>query len=345
MRHIIISDPTLRDGNHAVGHRLSAEQIAGYCRAADRAGIPIVEVGHGNGIGASSLLLGKARCSDEEMLQTARANLHHSRLGVHLIPGFGTITRDLAPALDLGVDVVRVATHCTEADISRRYIEFARKRAKTVYGVLMMSHMAAKDELLRQAQLMEAYGAECVILMDSAGHYIPREVTERIACLVEGLTAPVGFHAHNNLGLAVANSVAAVEAGASMVDGTARGFGAGAGNAPLELLAAVLSRYGYETGIDLYGVLDATDYAEAELLRVIPATSSTSIVSGLAGVFSGFKTPVVRIADEMNLDPRDILFELGRRQIIAGQEDFILEVAINLARRTGTIPRQRTPAR
>lgn len=340
MRAIVISDPTLRDGNHAVAHSLSAEQIAGYCRAADRAGIPIVEVGHGNGIGASSLLLGKSGCSDEEMLQTARENLHHSRLGIHLIPGFGTISRDLAPAIDLGVDVVRVATHCTEADISQKYIEFARDRGRTVYGVLMMSHMVAKEELLRQAQLMEAYGAECVILMDSAGHYVPRDVTERIAYLVEELTTAVGFHAHNNLGLAIANSVAAVEAGASMVDGTARGFGAGAGNAPVELLVAVLGRYGYDTGIDLYGILDATDYAEAELLSGIPATTSTSIVSGLAGVFSGFKNPVMRIASNMNLDPRDVFFELGRRKIIAGQEDFIMEVATDLARRAGTLPRQ-----
>ncbi len=335
MSNITISDPTLRDGNHAVAHQLSLIQIAGYCRLADRAGIPIVEVGHGNGIGASSLQLGKALCADAEMLTIARENLQGSRLGIHLIPGFATISRDLSPALDRGVDVVRVATHCTEADTSQKYIEFVRNRGRTAYGVLMMSHMADVDELLKQSRLMEAYGAEAVILMDSAGYYLPQDVAARVGRLAGELTVPVGFHAHNNLGLSIANSLAAAQAGASIVDGTARGFGAGAGNAPLELLVAVFTRMNYDTGIDLYAALDAAEYAEANLLSVTPAASSTSIVSGLAGVFSGFAKPVQRIAREMNVDPRDIFFELGRRRIIAGQEDFIVDVAQELARKAG----------
>jgi 4-hydroxy 2-oxovalerate aldolase len=331
---VILSDPTLRDGSHAVKHQLSASQIAGYCRMADAAGIPIVEVGHGNGIGASSLQLGQAMCSDEQMITTARSNLHQARLGIHLIPGFATIQRDLAPALDLGVDVVRVATHCTEADISCRYIEFSRRRAAAAYGVLMMSHMASGNELLKQARIMESSGAEYVILMDSAGTYVPRDVEERIALLAAELNIPVGFHAHNNLGMAIANSLAAVMAGATMLDGTARGFGAGAGNAPLELLVAVLNRYDYETGVDLYRALDLADHAATELMREVPSTSSIGIVSSLAGIFSGFQDPVLRAAAEMDVDPRDIIFELGRRKVIAGQEDVIVEVAIKLSKKS-----------
>ena len=331
MNKISISDPTLRDGNHAVKHQLSGRQIAGYCRAADAAGVPTVEVGHGNGIGASSLQLGESKCADREALSIARENLGNARLGIHVIPGFATIRKDLAPAIDRGVDVVRVAAHCTEADLTQRHIDYTRTRDKIVYGVLMMSHMATKEVLLDEARKMESYGADGIIFMDSAGHYLPDDVTERVKHLVEGLDVPVGFHAHNNLGMAIANSLAAVQAGATMLDGTARGFGAGAGNAQLEVLVAVLERYGYETGIDLYKMLDAADYAEAELLEVVPSVSSASIVSGLAGIFSGFLLPVTRIADELNLDPRDIFLELEKRSIIAGQEDYIVEVAMELA--------------
>jgi 4-hydroxy 2-oxovalerate aldolase len=329
-KSVLISDPTLRDGNHAIQHQLSAEQIAAYCRAADAAGVPIVEVGHGNGIGASSLQLGESKTPDREALTTARKNLKNSKLGIHMIPGFATIDKDLAPAIDMGVDVVRVAAHCTEADLTERHIAFARSKNRTVYGVLMMSHMASKETLLEEAQKMENYGAEGFIFMDSSGHYLPSDVTERVETLIRGLSIPVGFHAHNNLGMAIANSVAALEAGATMLDGCARGFGAGAGNAQLEVLVAVLERMGYHTGIDLYKVLDAADLAEKELMKVIPVIKSTSVVSGLSGVFSGFMKPVERIAKQFEIDPRDIFFELGRRKVIAGQEDLIIEVASDL---------------
>lgn len=329
-KSVLISDPTLRDGNHAIQHQLTADQIAAYCRAADAAGIPIVEVGHGNGIGASSLQLGESKTPDREALSVARKNLKNSKLGIHMIPGFATIDKDLAPAIDLGVDVVRVAAHCTEADLTERHIAFARSKNRTVYGVLMMSHMASKETLLEEAQKMESYGAEGFIFMDSSGHYLPSDVAERVTTLVGGLSIPVGFHAHNNLGVAISNSVAALEAGATMLDGCARGFGAGAGNAQLEVLVAVLERMGYHTGIDLYKVLDAADLAERELMKVVPTIKSTSVVSGLSGVFSGFMKPVERIAKQFDLDPRDIFFELGRRKVIAGQEDLIIEVATDL---------------
>lgn len=337
MKKVLLSDASLRDGNHAIRHTLTADQIGEYCRAIDMAGVDIVEVGHGNGIGASSLQLGESACNDEVMLRTARENLKKAKLGIHMIPGFATIEKDLKRAIENGVDVVRVASHCTEADITQRHIEYARKQDKLVYGVLMMSHMASKLVLLEEARKMESYGAQAIIIMDSAGNYLPSDVKERIECLVKGLTIPVGFHAHNNLGMAIANSIVALEAGAEILDGCARGFGAGAGNAQLEVLVAVLNRMGYQNGVDFYKLLDASDLAEKKLMEGPPTITSLSIISGLSGVFSGFMKPVARIAAELKLDPRDIFFELGRRKIVAGQEDFIMEVAKDLAHKTGSI--------
>jgi 4-hydroxy 2-oxovalerate aldolase len=332
-KHVLISDPSLRDGNHAVGHQITAEQVRAYCERAEDARIPVVEVGHGNGIGASSLQLGEAAATDAELLAAARGALRTSQLGVHIIPGFATIEKDLKPALEAGVDVFRVASHCTEADLTERFITFARNAGRTAYGVLMMSHMASPDVLVEEAQKMEAYGAETLVIMDSAGNYLPDDVRQRIGLLVDSLAIPVGFHAHNNLGCAIANSVAAVEVGATMLDGCARGFGAGAGNAQLEVLVAVLHRLGYDTGIDLYKVLDLGNFAEASIMEEVPIISSTSIVSGLSGVFSGFLKPATRIAGDFKIDVRDVFFELGRRGVVAGQEDLILEVAEDLSRR------------
>ncbi len=331
MSFVLISDPSLRDGNHAVSHKLTADQIAQYCKLADEAGVPIVEVGHGNGLGASSLQLGESAVSDHEMLAVARANLKNSKLGIHVIPGFATIEKDLKPAIDQGVDVIRIASHCSEADITERHIKFAREAGKTVYGVLMMSHMLPPRLLAEEASKMESYGAEVLIFMDSSGHFLPEDVTERVLRLKEAVSIPVGFHAHNNLGMAIANSIAALQAGASVLDACARGFGAGAGNAQLEVLVAVLHRMGYETGIDLYKVLDLADIAEESIIPKVPTISSVSVISGLSGVFSGFIKPVMRISKEFGIDPKDLFFELGARKVVAGQEDLILEVAGELA--------------
>lgn len=329
---IRVSDPTLRDGNHAVAHQLSDDNIARYCRAAEAAGISIVEVGHGNGLGASSLQLGEAKTTDYVALTTARANLINSKLGIHVIPGFATIERDLKAALRLGVDVVRVASHCSEADICERHISFSRNEGAEVWGCLMMSHMITPTMLLEQARKMESYGAEGVVFMDSSGHFMPDDVRMRVEALVDGLGIAVGFHGHNNLGLAIANSIAAADAGATLLDACARGFGAGAGNTQLEVLVAVLDRLNYSAGIDLYKMLDAADLAEKLLMKEMPTIRSVNVVSGMAGVFSGFMKPVARIAKEFDVDPRDIFFELGRRRIVAGQEDIILEVAKDLAK-------------
>ncbi len=331
MKKLLISDTTLRDGNHAVRHQLALENFASYCKAAEHAGISIIEVEHGNGLGASSMLVGEAKVSDEDILSISRKNLINTRLAIHVIPGFCTIKNNLAKAVDLGVDIFRVASHCTEADITSRHLDYVRSAGKTAYGVLMMSHMATPQDLLAEAKKMESYGAEAVVIMDSAGVYFPADVTERISILANELNIPVGFHGHNNLGMAVINSVTAVEAGASILDGSIRGFGAGAGNTQLEVLVAVLGRLGFETGIDLYKILDAADIAESEFNPIAPFSSPVSIISGLAGVFSGFSKQVSKVARDYEVDPRDIFFALGKRNAVAGQESLIIEVARELS--------------
>jgi len=224
MKKILISDPTLRDGNHAIRHQLTKEQIGSYAKMADAAGIPIIEVGHGNGIGASSMQVGLAKELDATLLSTARENIKKSKLGVHVIPGFATAKRDIQLAIDCGVDVFRIASHCTEADVTKNHISYVREKGKEVYGVLMMSHMASINTLVEEAQKMQSYGAEAIIIMDSAGAYLPTDVEQRIKALVGSLKIQVGFHGHNNLGMAVANSIIAANEGATILDACARGL-------------------------------------------------------------------------------------------------------------------------
>jgi 4-hydroxy 2-oxovalerate aldolase len=332
MPQILIIDSTLRDGNHAIRHQLNSKQLTLYAAAADAAGMPIVMVGHGNGLGASSLQVGESLLSDSQMLRVARKKLVNSKLGVFSIPGFATINKDLSLAIDMGADVFCISSHCTEADTTQRHIGYVRERKKSAYANLMMTHMVSKEILIEECIKLQSYGAEGVILMDSAGAYLPRDIRERISALVDALKIPVGFHAHNNLSLAVANSIAAVEAGATILDCCSRGFGAGAGNAQLEVIVAVLEKMGYSTGVDLYKVLDLSEIAEKELLKKVSSgIKSISIVSGLAGVFSGFVKHVERISQQYGIDPRDVFFELGRRKAVAGQEDLIVEIVVQLA--------------
>jgi 4-hydroxy 2-oxovalerate aldolase len=328
---VIICDSTLRDGSHAYSHQINLDQVTAYATASEEAGFNFLEVGHGNGLGASSLQVGESLVPEREMLRAARKCLVRTKLSVHVIPGFATIKRELANALEDGVDLFRIGCHCTEADITQRHISFVRSSGREAWGVLMMSHMISAEELLEQAGKMQSYGAQGIVLMDSAGSYLPRDVTRKIGLLTSKLEVPVGFHAHNNLGLSIANSLAALEAGARIVDGTAKGFGAGAGNAPLELLAAVLQHEEFITCINLYKALDAADVATRLFAGSLPDSNGHTIISGLAGVFSGFSKPVLRAARESGIDARDIFFELGRRRVVGGQEDLILEVAAQLA--------------
>jgi 4-hydroxy 2-oxovalerate aldolase len=329
---IIICDATLRDGSHAYSHQINLDQVKSYAAAAEVAGFSYLEVGHGNGLGASSLQVGESLVPEREMLYAAKGCLKNTKLSVHVIPGFATIKREIVNALEVGVDLFRIGCHCTEADISQRHISYVRAAGREVWGVLMMSHMASANLLLEEAKKMQSYGAQGIVLMDSAGAYFPKDVTEKIGLLANRLEVPVGFHAHNNLGLSIANSLAALESGARILDGTAKGFGAGAGNAPLEMLAAVLMNQGYNTSVDLYKALDASELAARLFAGSLPDSNGITIVSGLSGVFSGFAKPVQRASLQMGVDPRDVFFELGKRRVVGGQEDIIIEVASELAR-------------
>lgn len=329
MKNIIITDSSLRDGNHSVKHTISLDSIEKYCNFADQAGIPIVEVGHGNGLAASSLLIGKSPNSDKEMLTTARKSLLNSKLGVHTIPGLSTID-DAKAAIDYGVDVFRVATHCTEATLSKSHIEYLAKSNKEVLGVLMMSALISPTELAEQAKIMEEYGAQAVIIMDSTGTYLPLDVKERISLLCSTLNIPVGFHAHNNLGCAVANSLEAVNAGATYIDACIRGFGAGAGNAPLELILPVFEKSGYTTNISFEETIKEADKAMDYLIPSAPITTPINILTGLTRLFSGFEKPIIKASKLYGVEYSSLIFELGNRKLVAGQEDLILEVAQKL---------------
>jgi 4-hydroxy 2-oxovalerate aldolase len=322
---VTISDPTLRDGNHAVGHKITLEQIKKYAKAADQSGVAIIEVGHGNGLGASSLQLGFAAHSDRDMLRCAREQISTAKLGIHIIPGFGKLS-DIKIAMEEGVDIFRVAAHCTEADTTERYINYLSEHGKESHGVLMMSHMASKETLLYESLKMQAYGAKAIILMDSAGAYTPIDTTSKVSWISDHVEIPVGFHAHNNLGLSIANSIAAVQSGASIIDATIKGFGAGAGNTSLEVLIAVLGKYGYKTKANLNDILNLADSAEQFLVKKSPSIQTRNISSGINGVFSGFDKHVMEAAKKYKLNEQDIYKELGKRNVVAGQEDIIIEV-------------------
>jgi 4-hydroxy 2-oxovalerate aldolase len=335
MSQVLFFDSTLRDGSHAVAHQLSIANIKKYCNQIDSAGLHTVIVGHGNGLGASSLQVGIAAVPDVEMLKAARKELKKTRLGIFLIPGFGTIKDDIQPAINIGVDIFCVAIHCTEADVTKQHIEFLKKKNKEAYGVLMMYHMASKERLLEEAKKMQSYGALGVILMDSAGASDPGMVEETVRFLSKNLDIMVGFHGHNNLGLAVANSLIAMQSGARIIDGTVRGFGAGAGNCQLEVLIGLLSKMGISTELDLYRLMDVSENIVSKIMKKPQEISSISLISGIAGVFSGFAGHVKKAAERFKVDPRDIFMELGRRKMVAGQEDFIVDVAMYLASRKG----------
>ena len=330
MNEIIITDSSLRDGNHSVKHQISLKSIKKYCQFADNAKIPVVEVGHGNGLGASSILIGEALHTDKEILTTARKYLTNSKLGVHIIPGLATIKKDIDQAIDLGVDVFRVASHCTEATVSKSHIEYLQKKNKTVYGVLMMTALASVDELVENAKIMQDYGAEALIIMDSTGTYLPFDVEERISILVDQLSIKIGFHAHNNLGMSVYNSIVAIQNGATYIDACIRGFGAGAGNTPLEVLLPVMEKYDYQLDIDFNFLIKEADNVMNYLIPRPPHISPVNILTGLNRLFSGFEKPIIQASKINNLEYSSLIFELGNRKLVAGQEDLILEIASKL---------------
>lgn len=326
-----ITDTSLRDGSHPMRHQFSVEQVRAVAQALDEAGVPVIEVTHGDGLAGSSIQYGFSGTAEMELISAARAVCQRAKIAVLLIPGIGTVG-ELKEALERGAQVVRIATQCTEADISEEHFEVAKKLGMEAIGFLMMAHMRPPEVLAQQARLMESYGADCVYIVDSAGAMLPSDAHVRVKALKEALSIQVGFHAHNNLGVAMGNSLAALEAGADQLDGCLRGLGAGAGNAPTELLAAVLDKMGRNPGLDIYKLMDAAEYVIAPMMPFQPIPSRDAITIGYAGVYSTFLLHAQRAGERYGIDPRTILTELGRRQAVAGQEDWILDVALELAR-------------
>jgi 4-hydroxy 2-oxovalerate aldolase len=327
-------DTSLRDGMHSVSHSFTAEQVAAVAGALDPTGVRFVEVTHGDGLGGSSYQYGFAAASDGELIDAAVAAVERTEIAVLLLPGIGTIGM-LADARSRGAAAVRVATHCTEADISAQHLAWAREQGMFAIGFLMMSHMVEPERLAEQAALMESYGAQVVYAVDSAGALVPSGARERVAALRERLEVEVGFHAPNNLGCAVGNSLAAIEAGASWVDGSLRGLGAGSGNTPTEVLAAALVKAGIPTDVDVFALLDAAEDVVAPLLPRPQIADRAAVTLGYAGVYSSFLRHAERAAEKYEVDPREVLIELGRRGVVGGQEDMIIEVAATQAERAG----------
>ena len=328
-KSIVINDCTLRDGMHAIGHQYTVEQMVAIATKLDQAKVPLIEVSHGDGLGGNSVNYGFSRHSEAEYLQAVAQALTHSKLAALLLPGIGT-RREVEMAIDHGVTTLRVATHCTEADIAKQHIEYARGRGLDVVGFLMMAHMVSPEELLVQAKLMESYGAHCVYVTDSAGALLMEETRERVGRLRGELECEVGFHNHNNLGLGVGNTIVAIQAGADRVDASLAGMGAGAGNCALEVLVAVTERMGIQTGVDLYPLIDAADHLVRPLQQRPVQTDGSALMLGYAGVYSSFLLHTERAAVLHGVDARDILVELGRRGMIGGQEDMIVDVALDL---------------
>jgi 4-hydroxy 2-oxovalerate aldolase len=328
-KKIIINDVTLRDGMHALAHQYSVDQMVAVARKLDEAKVDLIEVSHGDGLCGNSFNYGFSAHTEDEYLLAVGEVLTHSKLVALMLPGIATI-EDIRHARELGVTTIRIATHCTEADISKQHISAAREMGLDVVGFLMMAHMIPTAELVRQAQLMESYGAHCVYVTDSAGALLMDETRERITAFKDSLGCQVGFHNHNNLSLGVANTVIAIEAGADRADASLAGMGAGAGNCPLEALIAVTDRCGIRTDVDLYPLLDAADNIVRPLQTRPVQTDGNAVMMGFAGIYSSFLLHTERAAERYGVDARDILVELGRRKMIGGQEDMIVDVALDL---------------
>jgi len=295
--------------------------IEQHCIFAEEAGIEVIEVGHGNGLGASSILIGESLLTDYEMIKLARKHLKNTKLSVHIIPGLATIKRDIDTAIELGVDIFRIASHCTEASLCKTHIEYLSQKGKTVYGVLMMTATCSTDILYEQAIKLKSYGAVAIIIMDSSGSYMPKDVYERIHRLTM-LDIPIGFHGHNNLHMAVANSLAAIDAGASIIDVTIRGFGAGAGNTPLEIMVFLHEQQSINKDMVL-------EHCEKFSIP-IPVCKPINILTAKYKLMSGFEKHIVKAAIQYNISYIKLIEEIYKLNLIAGQEDFIYVVAQSL---------------
>jgi 4-hydroxy-2-oxovalerate/4-hydroxy-2-oxohexanoate aldolase len=332
-RKITVHDMTLRDGMHPKRHLMSLEQMVAVATGLDAAGVPLIEVTHGDGLGGASVNYGFPAHSDEEYLSAVIPLMKQAKVSALLLPGIGTVDH-LKMARELGVNTIRVATHCTEADVSEQHITYARKMAMDTVGFLMMAHMASPERLVQEAKRMEGYGANCIYVTDSAGYMLPEDVKARLGAVRDALKpeTELGFHGHHNMAMGVANSIAAIEAGASRIDAAAAGLGAGAGNTPMEVLVAVCARMGIETGVDLFKIQDVAEDIVVPLMDHPIRVDRDALTLGFAGVYSSFLLFAKRAEKKYGVPAREILIELGRRGMVGGQEDMIEDTAMTMAR-------------
>jgi 4-hydroxy 2-oxovalerate aldolase len=337
MSKLTFVDVTLRDGNHSLRQQFTPEIVAKVAAALDAAGVDIIEVGHGDGVGGSSIHVGRTAAPYQQLLSSVVSSVKKAKVAIMLLPGFGT-KDDLQQSFDLGATVARVASHATEADVTEQHMQLARKLGMFAVGYLVSFGMASPQRIVEEAKKMESYGAQYVNLAESQGYLVPSQVKEYVYALREALSIPVGFHGHNNLGLAIGNSMAAVDAGAIYVDGSLKSLGGGAGNTQSETLIAALKRGGFETNVDLFGILDAASVLEEEIknhpnLAKIPkpVVDNDAILMGYACVYGGYIMPIKRAAQEYGCDPRQLVLRLGERKVVATQEDVVIEEARRLA--------------
>ena len=332
-KKVTVHDMTLRDGMHPKRHQMTLEQMKNVAVGLDEAGVPLIEVTHGDGLGGSSVNYGFPAHSDEEYLSTVIPLMKNAKVSALLLPGIGTVDH-LRMAKDLGVHTIRVATHCTEADVSEQHISMARQWDMDTVGFLMMAHMNTPEGLITQAKLMESYGANCIYVTDSAGYMLPDDVKVRLAAVRAALKpeTELGFHGHHNLAMGIANSLAAVEAGANRIDAAAAGLGAGAGNTPMEVFIAVCDRMGIETGVDVFKIQDVAEDIVVPMMDHIIRVDRDSLTLGYAGVYSSFLLFAKRAEKKYGSPARELLVELGRRGMVGGQEDMIEDTAITMAK-------------
>ncbi len=332
-KKITLHDMTLRDGMHPKRHQITLEQMASIARGLDEAGVPLIEVTHGDGLGGASVNYGFPAHSDEKYLSTVIPLLKQAKVSALLLPGIGTVDH-LRMAHEVGVSTIRVATHCTEADVAEQHITLGRQLGMDTVGFLMMSHMNSPEGLARQARLMESYGANCIYVTDSAGHLLPNTVKDRLQAVRDALKpeTELGFHGHHNLAMGVANSVAAIEVGADRIDAAAAGLGAGAGNTPLEVLVAVLDLMGIPTGVDVFKIQDVAEDLVIPIMDFPIRVDRDSLTLGYAGVYGSFLLFAKRAEQKFGIPAREILVEMGRRGMVGGQEDMIEDTALSLLR-------------
>ncbi len=332
-KRITVHDMTLRDGMHPKRHQMTLDQMRAVATGLDAAGVPLIEVTHGDGLGGSSVNYGFPAHTDAEYLGAVIPLLKRAKVSALLLPGIGTVDH-LRMAHALGVGTIRVATHCTEADVSEQHIAMARKLDMDTVGFLMMSHMNSPEGLVKQAKLMESYGANCIYITDSAGYMLPDDVKARLGAVRAALQpdTELGFHGHHNLAMGVANSVAAVAAGANRIDAAAAGLGAGAGNTPMEVFVAVCDRMGIETGVDVFAISDVAEDLVVPIMDAPIRLDRDALTLGYAGVYSSFLLFAKRAEAKYGIPARDILVELGRQRLVGGQEDMIEDAALTMVR-------------